>query len=122
MHAFHVQLTITLGDDTAKALAGLLGPVLGEAAIPASDADEAREARLRASQHALFAGQQPPDDQGLLIDSKQAARLLKVSERTLWRMHHTGEMPPPIRIGRAVRWSVEALTKWVAEGCPAPRR
>jgi excisionase family DNA binding protein len=53
-----------------------------------------------------------------LIDSKQAAKLLKVSERTLWRMHHDGEMPPPIRIGRAVRWSLETLRKWVEEGVP----
>jgi predicted DNA-binding transcriptional regulator AlpA len=33
-------------------------------------------------------------------------------------MHTAGEMPPPIRIGRAVRWSLEVLKKWVEAGCP----
>ena len=49
---------------------------------------------------------------------RQAARLLKVSQRTIYEMHVTGRMPPPIRVGRAVRWSAEALTKWVEVGCP----
>jgi excisionase family DNA binding protein len=122
MQTIQVQLAITLGDDAAKALAELLGPAFRQAAISANDADEGREARLRASQQAIFAGQKPPDDQGLLIASKEAAKLLKVSERTLWRMHTTGEMPPPIRIGRAVRWSLETLKKWVEEGCPHSQR
>lgn len=122
MQTIQVQLAITLGDDAAKALAELLGPGLRQAAICADDNDEEREARLRASQNAIFAGQKPPDDQGLLIDSKQAAKILKVSERTLMRMHTAGEIPPPIRIGRAVRWSLETLKKWVEEGCPASWR
>src|SRR5206468_9872475 len=84
----------------------------------ASEADERRNARLRASQNAIFGREKPPDDQGLLIDSKEAARLLKVPQRTLWRMHTTSEMPPPIRIGRAARWSLEVLKKWVETGCP----
>jgi excisionase family DNA binding protein len=122
MQTIQVQLAITLGDDAAKALAELPGPAFRQAAISANDADEGSEARLRASQQAIFAGQKPPDDQGLLIDSKEAAKLLKVSERTLWRMHTTGEMPPPIRIGRAVRWSLETLKNWVEEGCPHSQR
>jgi excisionase family DNA binding protein len=122
MPTLHIQLAITVNDEAAKALAELLVPALKEAVAPVRDTDERREARLRASQEAIFAGQKPPDDQGLLIDSKQAAKLLRVSERMLWKMHHTGEMPPPIRIGRAVRWSLEALKRWVEEGCPAAQR
>jgi excisionase family DNA binding protein len=118
MQTIQVQLAITLGDDAAKALAELLGPVLRQAAVSANDADEGRNARLRASQNAIFGGEKPPDDQGLLIDSKEAAKLLKVSQRTLWRLQSSGEMPPPIRIGRAVRWSLETLKKWVEEACP----
>ncbi len=85
-----------------------------------TEEDARRQARLRASQNALFGGEEPPGDQGLLIDSRQAAKLLNVSPRTLWRMHNDGEMPQPIRIGRAVRWSLEALKKWIADGCPRP--
>ena len=122
MQTIQFQLAITLGDDAAKALAELLGPALRQAAISANDTDKGREARLRASQNAIFAGQKPPDDQGLLIDSKEAAKLLKVSPRTHWRMQTSGEMPPPVRIGRAVRWSLETLKKWVEDGCPHSRR
>ena len=111
MKPIHVQLAITLDDDAIKTLADLLAPALRQAM-------ELPEARLRASQHAHFGGQKPPEDKGLLIDSRQAAKLLKVSERTLWKMHTTGEMLAPIRIGRAVRWSLEALKKWIEAGCP----
>jgi hypothetical protein len=33
-------------------------------------------------------------------------------------MHNDGETPRPIRIGRAVRWSLEVLKKWLDAGCP----
>lgn len=117
MKAIQVQLTITLDESAAKSLAEILAPAIKQAAgSPASD--ERREARLRASQNAIFGGQKPPDDQGLLVDYRQVAKLLKVSERTLWKMQHCGEMPPPIRIGRSVRWSLEALRRWIEAGCP----
>lgn len=122
MQTIQVQLAITLGDDAAEALAKLLGLALRQAAISTNTIDGEKESRLRASQNAIFVGQKPTDDQGMLIDSKQAAKLLTVSERTLMRMHTAGEMPPPIRMGRAVRWSLETLEKWVEEGCPASRR
>ena len=38
------------------------------------------------------------------------------SDWTLWGMRHDGEMPQPIRIGRAVRWGLEVLKKWVDAG------
>jgi excisionase family DNA binding protein len=123
MPTFQIQLAITLGDDAAKALTELLAAALKQAgAPPGSDFDEKREARLRASQDAIFCGQKPPEDQGLLIDAKQAAKLLKVSARHLLRMNDSGKMPPPVRIGNAVRWSLEVLKKWVDAGCPASRR
>jgi excisionase family DNA binding protein len=120
MKTIQVQLAITLDETAAQSLAELLAPAIKQAiGLPASQFDQKREARLRASRHAHFGGQKPPEDQGLLIDIKEAAMLLKVSEKTLFTMHKTGQMPPPIRIGRAVRWSLEALRKWVEAGCPA---
>ena len=119
MKTVHIQLSITLDETAAKSLAELLAPAIKQAtANMAGEPDDKRYARLQASQNAIFGGEQPPSDQGLLIDSREAARMLKISQRTLWRMHTTGEMPPPIRIGRAVRWSLEALKKWVDAGCP----
>jgi excisionase family DNA binding protein len=112
-----LQIGITLDEEAIAVLVTLLRKALSET----SSVDEKRKARLRASQHALFSGQTPPDDRGLLIDSREAAKLLKVSERTLWRMWNEGEMPPPIRVGRAVRWSYETLRAWVTAGCPVDK-
>ncbi|WP_254512798.1 helix-turn-helix transcriptional regulator [Anatilimnocola floriformis] len=119
MKTIQLQLSVTIGDDAARILAEIFGPAIKQAQTPtSSDVDERREARVRASQNALFAGQKPPEDQGLLIDSREAAKLLKVSPRKLWAMQNDGRMPAPIRIGKAVRWSYEALKKWVEQGCP----
>jgi excisionase family DNA binding protein len=91
-----LQLSVTLDED-------LLTEIIRRAVINAIGIDPQREARIRASQHANFGGQKPPEDQGLLIDSREAAKLLQVSSRTLRAMQKEGRMPAPIRIGRAVR-------------------
>jgi excisionase family DNA binding protein len=117
MQTIQFQLTLTLDPDAAKVLAELLGPALRQAVAQRPvDLDGKNDARLRAAQDAVFAGQKSLEDQGLLIDSKQLAKLLRISERTLWKLHHTGEMAPPIRIGRAVRWSLETLKAWIEKG------
>lgn len=54
-----------------------------------------------------------------MLTSNEVARLLKVSMRTLWRMHSGGRIPKAIRIGGVVRWSSEVIQKWIAEGCPS---
>lgn len=73
---------------------------------------------LEASRNAHFGGQKPPEDMGLLVDSRQVAKMLGVSPRKLWQMHNSAEMPEPVRIGRAVRWCFEELRAWVNAGCP----
>jgi excisionase family DNA binding protein len=119
MKTIQLQVAVTLGDDATKLMVELLTQALKPpVSQPSGDIDEKREARLRASRNALFAGQKPPNDMGLLIASREAARLLKVSPRTVWAMQNDGRMPPPIKIGKAVRWSYEALKKWVELGCP----
>ena len=114
MKTIQFQIGVTIDENAAETLAELMKRVVREV----TGIDEQKEARLRASQHALFCGQNPPEHMGLLIDTKQAAKLLKVSERTLWGMWNSREMPKPIRIGRAVRWSYDELKAWVAAGCP----
>ncbi len=54
----------------------------------------------------------------VMLTSNEVARLLKISMRTLWRMHSRGSMPKAIRIGGVVRWSSEVIQKWIADGCP----
>jgi excisionase family DNA binding protein len=113
-------LTLTMNDATTKALADLLVPALRQALAPPPPTEEEtnRQARLLASRKAIFGGEEPPTEHGLLIDGKEASRLLGVCEKTLHRMSRNGEMPPLIKIGRAVRWSYPALKAWVEAGCP----
>lgn len=119
MKTIQMQVTFTLDEATENVLADLLALAIKQAVgADANETDDTKNAKLRASQRAIFAGAKPPEDQGLLINSKEAAKLLKVSPRTLWRMQTSGEMPAPIRLGRAVRWSAEVLKKWVEAGCP----
>lgn len=54
----------------------------------------------------------------LLVDAKQAARLLGIGRTTLYELIHS-ETLVPLRIGRCVRFSVASLEQFVAEGCVA---
>jgi excisionase family DNA binding protein len=49
-----------------------------------------------------------------LVDSKAAARLLGVCERTLWDLGALGQIPR-VRIGRCVRFQVSDLQRWIDE-------
>ena len=135
MKPITLQLNLTIEGNSVAKLVDLLAQVVNESVGRSAQAIETAAATHRlvdrepspkprmspaeASQHALFAGQKPPEDRGLLIDARQATKLLNLSSRTLWTMYNTGRMPQPIRIGRAIRWSFDELRTWVAEGCPA---
>ncbi|MGD9646360.1 MAG: helix-turn-helix transcriptional regulator [Pirellulales bacterium] len=56
-----------------------------------------------------------------LITANELARRLAISKRSLWRLRSAGQLPEPIRLGGAVRWRLEDIQKWIADGCPAPR-
>jgi len=74
--------------------------------------------RLENSRRAIYAGESPPEDEALLMDMRELAKLLKVSNRTVFSMRIHGEMPKPVKIGRAVRWGRSEIMAWVQEGCP----
>lgn len=57
----------------------------------------------------------------LLVRAADVARLLQVSTRTLWRQLSAGQVPRPVRFGGTVRWRLEEIRKWIAEGCPLPQ-
>jgi len=54
----------------------------------------------------------------LLLRAADAARLCRVSLRTWRAWDATGNVPQPVRIGRAVFWRLDELRAWVAAGCP----
>lgn len=50
----------------------------------------------------------------LLLNPPEAARALKLSERTLSHFTANGTIPC-VRIGRSVRYSPDALRSWIAQ-------
>jgi excisionase family DNA binding protein len=52
--------------------------------------------------------------QKLLVTAREAAAALSISERTLWTLTQSGDIPV-VRLGRSVRYSVEALREHIAQ-------
>lgn len=57
-------------------------------------------------------GQQGPEP--FLLKPRQAAQRLAISERYLYQLTSSGEVPC-VRIGKLVRYSIETLRKWVKD-------
>lgn len=54
-----------------------------------------------------------------LLTTAEAARLVNVGERTLWRWSRSGVAPEPLKInGSAVRYRRDEYLQWIADGCP----
>ena len=53
-----------------------------------------------------------PVDPESLLSYRQAAKLLAVSERSLWSMVHRGDLPV-VRLGRSVRIRRATLVDWL---------
>jgi len=56
-----------------------------------------------------------------LLTGKQAAHLLGLGERTLWRYARSGVCPPPVKLGDSknapVRYRRAELLEWIKGGC-----
>jgi len=52
-----------------------------------------------------------------LITANQLAKLLNISERTLYRHKSVGVIPKPISLGGSVRWRLAEIRDWIAKGC-----
>ena len=50
----------------------------------------------------------------LLLTSRQVAQALQISERKLWSMKASGEIPH-VLLGRSVRYPVADLQRWIDE-------
>jgi excisionase family DNA binding protein len=114
MEQAYLKIGITIERESMPVLVELLK----QAFKAAHGDDEAKERRLQVSRNANYMGQKSPEDKGLLIDSRHAAKLLGIGERTLWRMWKSGKIPKPIRIGQSIRFSYEELQAWVNAGGP----
>ncbi|MBL8826453.1 MAG: helix-turn-helix domain-containing protein [Planctomycetaceae bacterium] len=58
----------------------------------------------------------------LLVPAGDVAKMLEVSERTVWRLLSGGQLVHPVRLGGSVRWRVEDVKRWIADGCPKTGR
>ena len=54
-------------------------------------------------------------------DADDVAALGKMSKRHVRRLADAGLMPPPMHIGRLVRWQKKSIDEWFAAGCPSSR-
>jgi prophage regulatory protein len=56
-----------------------------------------------------------------LINAVQLAKLLSISERTLYRLKAGGHLPPTVNLGGSVRWRVTDIRRWIDGGCKSPK-
>lgn len=62
------------------------------------------------------------DFQKELVTALEAAQILGIGTRTLWRRDASGGLPQAVRIGRCKRWRRAELMDWIKEGCPPRHR
>jgi excisionase family DNA binding protein len=58
----------------------------------------------------------------LALESGEAAALLGISRSHFWKLHSAGQVPAPVRFGRATRWSRRELELWLQAGAPSRER
>jgi excisionase family DNA binding protein len=54
-------------------------------------------------------------------DVSDLATMLKLSQRTIWRLTSEGQIPGRLQIGKSVRWSRRIVDSWIEKGCPRPK-
>lgn len=66
----------------------------------------------------------PPDLRATveLMDVEHLAQEMHCSPRHIRRLVDAGKMPPPLRLGRLLRWHRQTLVQWIASGCPVVGR
>ena len=48
-----------------------------------------------------------------LLDKVQVQQLLDISDRTLEKMVRARSFPPPLRLGKTVRWAESVVKRWL---------
>ena len=52
------------------------------------------------------------------LDIKQFASFLGCSTMSIRRLVAAGKAPPPLRVGKLLRWPCAVVEAWVDRGCP----
>lgn len=57
-------------------------------------------------------------ESALWNDVKLASKL-GVSRSMIHKLNAAGKLPPPVRLGRCLRWRAAEINAWLAAGCPS---
>lgn len=52
-----------------------------------------------------------------LLTAGALAEMLALSKRTVHRLHSSGRIPNPVRIGKNVRWRASDIADWIEWDC-----
>ena len=64
---------------------------------------------------------QTPGDIPELLTIRELATILKVSQRSIWRLVAAGQLVGPLRVGGSIRWRSEDIRDWINKSCPPLR-
>lgn len=95
-----------------RRLGDILEPILTEAKTRTPQTDQGG--------HNMTPNATHPEPE--LLTAAQAAHLLQIGQRSLWRKDASGQVPQAIRIGKSKRWRRRELIDWIRQGCPPRHR
>lgn len=52
-----------------------------------------------------------------LIDARAVARLLDMSDRSIWKLSASAKLPAVVRVGRSVKWRLSDIQRFIEVGC-----
>ena len=54
-----------------------------------------------------------------LITVKELAEMHAISTRHVYRLLDSGQLPKPLKLGRAIRWDYTEVCHWLESGAPS---
>ena len=52
-----------------------------------------------------------------LLTIRELAAILKVSQRSIWRLVASGQLVGPLRVGGSIRWRRDDIRNWIDNDC-----
>ncbi|HBO44981.1 MAG TPA: hypothetical protein DD670_13840 [Planctomycetaceae bacterium] len=134
MERVQLQIGITLDEQAVTTLIGLIAQAVERGTARQTEKLEKVAEGLKKLEHSSPAtspaatmaptspdAKPPAPEKPELIDTKEVARMLGLSPRTVWRFNDAGRLPKPVKLGTLVRWPRKQIEAWLAAGCPSRR-
>ena len=74
--------------------------------------------RQRTHHESKYQHPSPSQTPRLALSVEEVAEVLGISRAHVWRLHSSGHIPRPVRLGRSVRWDRKTLEAWLEAGGP----